>query len=152
MKRTRTSMFWAAALAIASGIALTPALVPATPASAAAFCDSTSLVAGTDNVGAVLLRVPTVGTGTGDDNCNLEVGDSSTAVARLQIALNSFCNLSAGLQVDGNYGPLTQQAVRNVQSHYNVHVDGEYGPVTGKAMFWPTPGGFNCGRINQINS
>jgi peptidoglycan hydrolase-like protein with peptidoglycan-binding domain len=62
------------------------------------------------------------------------------AVAHLQIALNAWCNLSAGLTVDGNYGPLTQQAVRNVQPAYHITVDGIYGPQTASAMLWPLAG------------
>jgi hypothetical protein len=42
------------------------------------------------------IRVPTVGNGTGNDNCQLGLGNDSVAISRLQIALNSLCNFSAG--------------------------------------------------------
>jgi murein L,D-transpeptidase YcbB/YkuD len=87
------------------------------------------------------VRVPTVGNGSGNWHCQLGPGNDSVAVSRLQIALVSWCNLSAGLTVDGDYGPLTQQAVKNVQHAYGITVDGIYGPQTAAAIMWPTAGG-----------
>ena len=51
-----------------------------------------------------LVRVPSVGTDTAYDNCNLESGNDNVAVKRLQVALDSCCNFHAGLAVDGIYG------------------------------------------------
>jgi murein L,D-transpeptidase YcbB/YkuD len=159
MRRTRLYLAATAtaALAAASGMALMPALASATPASAAVFCNSTSLVAGTSDNGAVELRVPSVGLDTGDDNCNLaenDEPDGSTTVMRLQIGLNSNCNFSAGLKVDGDFGPLTEAAVKRAQTGLGVPADGEYGPVTGAAMEWPVAGsnGTACGHILSISS
>jgi peptidoglycan hydrolase-like protein with peptidoglycan-binding domain len=135
MRIIRSFIAPAAALAVASGIALLPALTSAPPASAAVSCTGTSLVKA--NVGD-LVRVPTVGNGTGDDNCQLGLGNDSVAVARLQIALNSKCNFSAGLKVDNDYGPLTEAAVRHAQSEHGIPADGIYGPQTRNALWWPT--------------
>ncbi|HEX9542896.1 MAG TPA: peptidoglycan-binding domain-containing protein [Streptosporangiaceae bacterium] len=141
MKRIRPLLAAAAAaLAVASGIAVLPALTSATPASAAVSCTGTSLVA--DRGGLFEVRVPTVGNGTGNDNCQLGLGNDNVAVGRLQIALNQ-CNsraFSPPLAVDNNYGTKTQTAVRKVQAYWGVPVDGIYGPTTRHAMAWPVAG------------
>jgi len=141
MMRIRLLIAPAAALAVASGIALLPALTLATPASAQASCDGTSLILGFDEsnntVGAI--RVPTLGNGTGNTDCILGAGNAGPAVARLQIALDE-CNLHAGLAVDSDYGPLTRQAVINVQRAEHVTQDGVFGPMTGILMHWPQAG------------
>jgi len=138
MTRTRPFLAATAALAIASVTALAPVITTAPAAGAAASCTGTSLVQGVGTRDKV--RVPTVGNGSGNWHCELGLGNDSVAVARLQIALDEWCNLSAGLTVDGDYGPLTQRAVRNVQHAYHVTVDGIYGPQTAFAMLWPVAG------------
>ena len=127
MKRIRPLVAAAAALAVAPGIALLPALTSATPASAATYCTGTSLIS--DRLGLFEVRVPTIGNGTGDDDCQLALGNDSVAVARLQIALNE-CNSAAfspPLAVDSDYGTLTQEAVRKVQAYWGASVDGGLG-------------------------
>jgi peptidoglycan hydrolase-like protein with peptidoglycan-binding domain len=155
MKRLRPVMA-AAALAVVSGIVLMPVLASAAPASALSSCSGTSLVKGLNALGVYSsIRVPTVGNGTGDDNCELGPGNDSVAVARLQVALDSvFCNYDAGLTVDGIYGSATQTAVRDAQKAYGVPQDGIYGPVTGVAMWWIVAGsnGLKCAQIVQINN
>jgi peptidoglycan hydrolase-like protein with peptidoglycan-binding domain len=146
MRIIRSFIAPAAALAVASGIAVLPALASAPPASAAVSCTGTSLV--TANAGD-LIRIPTVGNGTGNDNCQLGLGNDSVAVARLQIALDSPCNFSAGLAVDNDYGPLTQAAVEHAQSEYGITVDGIYGPQTRNALWWPVAG-TNGGVCEQL--
>ena len=39
-----------------------------------------------------------------------------------------------GLKVDGQFGPLTEQAVRNTQERNGVKIDGEVGPITWRLM------------------
>jgi peptidoglycan hydrolase-like protein with peptidoglycan-binding domain len=148
MKRFRPFLAATAALAAASGIALMPVLVSATPASAAtqATCNSTSLVM--DDLG-YLARVPTVGLDTGNQFCNLAPGNASTAVARLQINLDE-CNLHADLTVDGIFGPDTEAAVLAVQRHYDTTPDGIFGPVTAGAMYWLDQQG-NCEMLPYIS-
>jgi peptidoglycan hydrolase-like protein with peptidoglycan-binding domain len=152
MRGTRRFRATAAALAAVSGIAVIPALMLAAPADAAAFCTGTSLIAGMDP-NPVQLRVPTVGNGSGDWNCDLEYGDDNVAVARLQIALDTTlangCNFGAGLAVDSDYGTLTRNAVTYLQENIFVPVDGEYGPVTAENMEWPVAGSneTRCGVI-----
>jgi peptidoglycan hydrolase-like protein with peptidoglycan-binding domain len=139
MKSIRSFVAGAAALAVASGIGLLPALTSAPAASAAVSCTGTSLVPG--HFTHRPIRVPTVGNGTGVWECELGVGNAGPAVARLQVALDSArCELNGGLAVDGNYGPKTRQAVVDAQHFWGVPADGIYGPVTAAAMAWPIAG------------
>jgi peptidoglycan hydrolase-like protein with peptidoglycan-binding domain len=152
MRIIRSFIAPAAALAVASGIAVLPALTSAPSASAAVSCTGTSLV---PSVGAAgdRMRMPTVGNGTRNWHCQLGLGNAGVAVARLQIALDSVaCNPpGAGLTVDGIYGPLTEAAVKAVQKSAGITQDGIYGPVTAADMLWPLAAGSpdfgNCGFL-----
>ena len=145
MKRIRLFLAAVAALAVTSGIALAPALTSATSASAQPSCTGTSLFGGLLNP-PDQVRVPTLGNNTRNLNCELGLGNTGVAVQRLQIALDSRCNLFDNLAVDGIYGPLTRQAVIDVQNFYDVPADGIYGPVTATHMSWPVAGsnGSSC--------
>jgi peptidoglycan hydrolase-like protein with peptidoglycan-binding domain len=90
--------------------------------------------------------VPTVGNNTWNANCQLSIGNDSSAVTYLQLTLDSCYN--AGLTQDGDFGPATQAALKAVQSRIGVSVDGIYGPNTRTAMEWrPTEG--NCGKLKE---
>jgi len=52
----------------------------------------------------------------------LRKGDKGQEVARLQ--------LKSGAKVDGNFGPATEQTVKDYQEDYNLTVDGIAGPQT----------------------
>lgn len=52
-------------------------------------------------------------------------------VSQLQTALNSY---GAQLDTDGEFGPLTEQAVTEFQRAHNLEADGVAGPVTLKAV------------------
>ena len=136
MRRIRPLMAAAAALALTSGIAVLPALTSAAPASAQASCAGTSLKSA--GLG-FQVRVPTTGNGTGNTNCDLGIGNQGAAVKTLQTALDK-CNLFDNLTVDGMYGPLTQEAVEDVQQADGIHVDGIFGPQTSSHMDWPLAG------------
>ena len=56
----------------------------------------------------------------------LSRGSMGPSVSNLQKCLNKVIN--AGLTVDGIFGPLTKQALKNFQTKYNLSVDGIYGP------------------------
>lgn len=56
----------------------------------------------------------------------LSRGSMGPSVKNLQTCLNKAMN--AGLTVDGIFGPLTKQALKNFQTKYNLSVDGIYGP------------------------
>ncbi|GAB3494156.1 hypothetical protein GCM10027521_42340 [Amycolatopsis cihanbeyliensis] len=62
----------------------------------------------------------------------IQDGSSGGAVLRVQRALNAA--RSAGLTVDGRFGPRTTAAVRDYQSASGLGVDGIVGPNTWKAL------------------
>jgi peptidoglycan hydrolase-like protein with peptidoglycan-binding domain len=61
-------------------------------------------------------------------------GDNNHAVRALQVELNA--KRGAGLVVDGDFGPATNTAVRNFQSHAGIGVDGIVGPTTWRNLVW----------------
>jgi peptidoglycan hydrolase-like protein with peptidoglycan-binding domain len=138
MKRIRPFLAATATLAIAAAPVLLPVLTSATPASATATCTGTSLESFPNYV---TFRVPTVGNAHPNQwLCILGYGDSSTAVARLQIDLNDCYGflLPAALAVDGIYGTNTENAVKAVQRYQGwppAEQDGIYGPNTIESGF-----------------
>jgi peptidoglycan hydrolase-like protein with peptidoglycan-binding domain len=141
MRIIRSFIAPAAALAVASGIAVLPALTSTPPASAQASCTGSSAY---DNSANHLVFVPTIGDDTHLDNCELGLGNDSNAVFWLQTTLN-FC-YGAGLATDGIYGPLTQAAVRHAQTLAGVTHDGIYGPQTRDHIKWGDAAG-QCARL-----
>jgi peptidoglycan hydrolase-like protein with peptidoglycan-binding domain len=139
MKGIRSLLAAPAALAVASGITVLPVLTSAAPVSAQSSCAGTTLIPA---VSGGYVRVPTTTDGSGHLNCNLGLGNAGEAVARLQIALD-YCNLKDDLAIDGDYGPLTQEAVEDVQQAHNIPVDGTFGPLTSGRMQWPVAGSNN---------
>jgi peptidoglycan hydrolase-like protein with peptidoglycan-binding domain len=65
----------------------------------------------------------------------LSVGDKGDVVKALQIAL--------GIQADGDFGPLTEQAVERLQREHGLTVDGKVGKQTGALLglhYWGSVG------------
>ena len=61
----------------------------------------------------------------------LSLGDKGDVVRTLQLAI--------GTQVDGDFGPMTEQAVRKFQREHGLIVDGKVGKQTGRLLgltFW----------------
>ncbi len=56
----------------------------------------------------------------------LTLGMQGEQVMAVQESLNHL-GYSAG-RIDGDYGPITERAVRRFQEDYNLYVDGEFGP------------------------
>ena len=61
-------------------------------------------------------------------NLNLKRGDTGSEVKQLQKYLNKL--IDAGLEVDGKFGPLTEQAVIDFQRKYKLEDDGIVGSKT----------------------
>jgi murein L,D-transpeptidase YcbB/YkuD len=70
---------------------------------------------------------------TGGD-CLLYPGAPYAPVRALQETLNTC--YSAGLVLDGIYGPLTTNAVKRAQAMSGLPQTGTWGPPTGNAMTW----------------
>ncbi|MBO0732400.1 MAG: peptidoglycan-binding protein [Acidimicrobiaceae bacterium] len=105
-----------------------------TPAGAAASCTGGSVYY---NQLGWPVAVPTIGSNTHNDNCELGVGNTSNGVRALQITLNGC--YGQHLALDGIYGPLTRAAVVYAQRHSgDPVVDGIYGPQTGFYLRWVT--------------
>jgi hypothetical protein len=79
----------------------------------------------------------------------LKKGATGEDVKELQKALNA---VGYSLEVDGEFGPLTDAAVRAYQESRNLEVDGQVGPQTSAALGWTwgqenTPPAFTVGRL-----
>jgi peptidoglycan hydrolase-like protein with peptidoglycan-binding domain len=73
--------------------------------------------------------------GTGSRNCTLAEGASGAAVVALQTSLKS-CNYARGLDIDGDFGRATRDAVEYAQSRRGTGADGIYGPASRDAFLW----------------
>jgi peptidoglycan hydrolase-like protein with peptidoglycan-binding domain len=82
---------------------------------------------------------------------NISRGQHSGCVTELQSLLNHH---GAELAVDGDFGPLTEAAVRDFQAEKGLLIDGIVGPQTKSALYGlvtpppPPPGG---GAANMLN-
>ena len=66
------------------------------------------------------------------DNGILRQGSNGGRVRTLQQSLNRV--LGANLDVDGDFGPATEEALKAFQARLHIDVDGEYGPQSAAAM------------------
>jgi hypothetical protein len=104
------------------------------PASAQASCTNSTQFIVQPQQPKITVNIPTVGAQTGNDNCDLGLGNDNLGVGVLQNSLNR-CH-GEHLTVDDNYGPLTQAAVRRAQSAAHITADGIYGPQTRDHITW----------------
>jgi peptidoglycan hydrolase-like protein with peptidoglycan-binding domain len=116
-------------------------LLSASAASAQASCTGSSAYT---NAAGHLVFVPTIGSDTHRDNCDLGPGNNGNAVYWLQTTLN-HC-YGAGLALDGSYGPLTQAAVKHAQRVAGITADGIYGPQTRDHIKWGDASG-QCAKL-----
>lgn len=120
-------------------------LVSAGPVGAVASCTG---VSGYVNTKGQPVAIPTIGQNTHQDNCELGLGNNSGAVAWLQFDLNQC--YGENLAQDGNYGPLTKEAVQDAQAAAGIPQDGVYGPQTRDHIKWTnfnTGGSATCARL-----
>jgi putative peptidoglycan binding protein len=106
-------------------------LLPAAPAMAStAILNCTEDGWGIPDDGADQVDVPWSSAATSPWNCQLKQGANNPAVRDLQRGLKVCYKKS--ITVDGDFGPATEAALKQVQSLLKVSVDGEYGPQTRK--------------------
>ncbi|WP_449354798.1 peptidoglycan-binding domain-containing protein [Virgibacillus natechei] len=60
----------------------------------------------------------------------VQQGDSNSLVQRIQEQLNEQDSVDISIEVDGSYGPETEQAVEDFQEANEQYIDGIAGPVT----------------------
>ncbi|MFD7626580.1 peptidoglycan-binding protein [Streptomyces sp. NPDC059851] len=130
------------ALSIGTMIGFAPTASAATP-----VCNGQMRVAvGSYNVWAPTNEAPWL---TLTTNCVMRQGMAGMdrgAISALQYALR-VCNGANGLANDGQFGPLTTQAVRDFQARVGISADGVYGPQTRRAMYWPAIENGRCQKI-----
>lgn len=101
------------------------------------------------------VNMPTTARDNNQRHCILRRNNNTHGVFKLQDAINlCYPQFSAGVGHDGDYGPNTERAVRQIQAAVGVNPDGVYGPDTKTAMEWPTyhrPGGgfFDCALVRH---
>lgn len=71
---------------------------------------------------------PVVSEPSDDNEPTIQLGSTGAAVERAQQLLTAKFNHP--LTIDGDFGPLTEAAVKDVQEFFKVTVDGVVGPVT----------------------
>jgi peptidoglycan hydrolase-like protein with peptidoglycan-binding domain len=127
MKRVFATAAVAAAL-VTGGIATTTA----SAATSVGWCDGVKAVQVSSKGDYV--RQP-YHKGTGSRNCTLAQGAEGSAVVVLQTSLKS-CNFARDLDIDGDFGPATRDAVEYAQSRRGTAADGIYGPNSRRAFLW----------------
>ncbi|GAA2582873.1 hypothetical protein GCM10010399_10760 [Dactylosporangium fulvum] len=135
---------------VAVVVGLSTALVAAEPASAAVPVCNTYLQKGA-------IKVPAAGR---DPHCWMQVGHTGWGVRILQMSLK-YCygsylesiGFPYRVDDDGEYGPITREALRQVQKleatrvPWTVDADGIYGWVTANSIYHTTGISYDCYRM-----
>ena len=118
-------------------IAVSFGTVLAQPASATPVCTGTKTVTRGSSTWSLAANGSTL-------DCHLQRTNVSNAVRSLQNHLNLCYSGSSGaighvaiistLTVDGNFGGLTEAALKKVQSYHRIGADGVYGPQTRRTI------------------
>lgn len=142
-------------LAAAAVLAVTglTVLLPGTAQAATSCNNFTNRSAWYENLaGTKFLHIPSYGANTGNWNCVLGQGNQGLAVVVLQEALWSC--YGQNIARDGNFGPMTREAVKNAQRRINqvhptarLYVDGVFGPNTSSWMDFAVFNHANGGQI-----
>ncbi|MFJ8146394.1 peptidoglycan-binding protein [Streptomyces sp. NPDC096048] len=146
MLRTRAAL--AVGVTLLSGAAVAGTAGPATAASG---CNSTYISSKSFIEWRGEARIPAWSDGTYLSlNCSMQLGSSGAGVRALQTSLNECYDES--LDVDGQFGPRTRDALKRAQAEEDISVDGGYGPQTRNALAWyykpVTPmGSDECSRL-----
>ncbi|MFC0850134.1 peptidoglycan-binding protein [Streptomyces noboritoensis] len=94
--------------------------------------------------------LPTAGL-RGTYSCTLRRGVKNDAVYELQVTLNECYGQNTG-GFDGDFGPSTETALRNVQRSLGLSADGVYGPNTRDGLKWAwrsMAGNHRCLKLSQ---
>jgi peptidoglycan hydrolase-like protein with peptidoglycan-binding domain len=132
----------ATAAALLSALPVAAANATTVPAALPTCQGSTPLSVVND----VNAEIPTTFNGTGNAGCVMSLGSFGSGVVALQDTLN-HCYPGNNLTEDGNFGPLTRQALERAQSADHITVDGVYGPQTLDHLAWWDPIIIECGRF-----
>lgn len=87
------------------------------------------------------IRVPATSSGS-STYCNLRRGNFTRGVAILQQTLREIYDQP--IAVDQDFGPATEQALKNVQRRFKITADGVYGPQTRDHLCWQTTPNEGC--------
>jgi len=140
----------AAALTMAGLTVAVPANAATSGVQAVGTC--TTATTFTVVVSGVTKRVNVPTTAGGKRDCQMQQGNVSGAVNRLQSNLRTGCEqVSPGPAVDGNFGPGTKAALQQAQRNLGVTADGIYGTQTASRMNWLTTDGSLCYRFPSFN-
>ncbi|MFI9169096.1 peptidoglycan-binding protein [Streptomyces lincolnensis] len=136
MEINRTFRTRATALAVGVTLLSGAAVVgTAGPAAAASGCNATHTSAKSFIEWRGEARIPAWSDGTYLSlNCSMQEGSSGAGVRALQLTLNECYGES--LDVDGDFGPRTRDALKRAQARERISVDGGYGPQTRNALTW----------------
>ncbi|MCE7045449.1 peptidoglycan-binding domain-containing protein [Streptomyces purpurascens] len=90
-----------------------------------------------------LTNIPAYGS---TDSCITGQGASGSHVKAIQNALR-HCHGRTKVEVDGHFGPITEQELEIVQGKLDLTADGVYGPKTRDKLRWLATTG-NCGTVS----
>jgi peptidoglycan hydrolase-like protein with peptidoglycan-binding domain len=79
------------------------------------------------------------------DNCITAEGASGSHVTAIQNALR-HCHKRTKVEVDGHFGPITEEELEIVQSRLGLEDDGIYGPNTRDKLKWRSTSG-HCATL-----
>jgi peptidoglycan hydrolase-like protein with peptidoglycan-binding domain len=115
----------------------------AAPANAATYWCNTTLgrFIGGGN-GHELVNIPAYGS---TDNCITGRGAYGSHVKAIQNALR-HCHGRTAVEVDSDFGPITERELKIVQARLGLDDDGVYGPKTRDKLRWRSTNG-HCGTL-----
>ncbi|MFF9340204.1 peptidoglycan-binding protein [Streptomyces sp. NPDC014773] len=146
MLRTRAALAVGVALLSDAVVAGTAGLARAASGCNSTYTSSKSFIEWRGDV-----RIPAWSDGTYLSlNCLMRLGSSGAGMRALQTSLDECYGES--LDVDGDFGPRTRDALKRAQAEEDISVDGGYGPQTRNALSWyykpVTPmGSDECSRL-----
>ncbi|MFI6288134.1 peptidoglycan-binding domain-containing protein [Streptomyces sp. NPDC051018] len=132
------------AIVSAMGVAAGLVMAAAGPAAASPACNIAGAIAAANGS---IVGIPMSGSGT---HCHLQQGYASPAVKVLQQSIRRCYGIN--IAADGQFGPLTRNAVATVQRREGIPADGVYGPQTRDHMAhaliaWEEQPPVGCARL-----